>query len=128
MLRFAFLSTFLATAAAADDFQILPGYSDFGLPEMALIEQPMTLVTNWVAGFPDSVEGRPTLSLTSEMQDGILVIEITETGLADDSVSAVQRRYELAPTDDWQWQMVAYGHHQQCYRVNPGQWHADPCL
>ncbi len=117
-----------ATSLSAQQVEILPGYSDFRAPEAMVLERPMDLVSDWVAGFPESPEGRPHLTLNAELADsGLLVIEITEFNLLDDSVASVQRRYELSPAEAG-WHLVAFGHRQQCYRGSDGEWQADPCL
>ena len=48
------------------------------------------------------------------------------SSLADDSVSAVQRRYVLEPGDGG-WTLVGYGHRQQCWRGESRDWTASPC-
>ncbi|MGI3184709.1 hypothetical protein [Nioella aestuarii] len=116
-----------ASPALADGVQILDGYSDFRVPEVTSYDQPMTLVSDWVLGFPEEGEGRPALNLSSAIgDDGHLTIEITETGLADDSVSAVQRRYVLERTETG-WTLVGYGHRQQCWRGETSEWTASAC-
>ncbi|TBX28238.1 hypothetical protein [Nioella sediminis] len=116
-----------AAPAAAQDVQILPGHSDFRLPAQLVHDQPMSLVQDWIIGFPDG-EGRPELQLLSEVDDtGRLVIVLTESGLADDSVSAVRQRFELIRTDAGAWALTAYGFQQQCARGGSEDWLATPC-
>lgn len=59
--------------------------------------------------------------------DGLLTVEITESGVADDSVSAIQKRFDLRRTDDRRWALVAYGFRQKCARGGTIGWQADPC-
>lgn len=127
MLRSAFLSLILVTPAFADGVTILPGYSDFRTPKNTIVDMPMSYVQDWVAGFPE--EGaHAALQLDAGYNDaGILTIEITESGLADDSVSAIQKRFELRLREDWRWELVAYGFRQKCYRGGNGDWQANPC-
>ena len=116
-----------ASPALADGVEILDGYSDFRLPEMTSYDQPMTLISDWIMEFPGEGEGRPALDVSSAIgEDGILSIEITESGLADDSVSAVQRRYVFA-RGDGAWTLVGYGHRQQCWRGDSRDWTASSC-
>lgn len=116
-----------ASPAIADGVEILDGYSDFRVPETTSYDQPMALISDWVMGFPEEGEGRPALNVTSAIdENGTLIIEITESGLADDSVSAVQRRYVLEPGDGG-WTLVGYGHRQQCWRGESRDWTASPC-
>lgn len=127
MKRFLLAACLCASPAFADGIAILDGFSEFRLPEVTSYDQPMTLVSDWVMSFPREGEGRPSLSVTSTIgDDRSLTIEITETGLADDSVSAVQRRYVLERADAG-WTLVGYGHRQRCWRGETGVWTASPC-
>jgi hypothetical protein len=116
-----------ASPAFADGVEILDGFSDFRLPDVTSYDQPMSLISDWVMGFPGEGEGRPSLTVTSAVgDDGNLTMEITETGLADDSVSAIQRRYVLERAEGG-WSLVGYGHRQQCWRGETGVWTASAC-
>lgn len=128
MLRsFIFFSCLCATSATAQEVQILPGHSDFRAPAPGVYDQPMQLVQDWVLGFPDG-EGRPELQLASAItEDGRLVIDLSESGLADDSVLAVRQRFELIRADNGAWALVAYGFQQRCARGGSSDWQAEPC-
>lgn len=128
MLRFLmFVSCLCATSAVAQEVQILPGHSDFRAPAPGIYDQPMHLVQDWVLGFPDG-EGRPELQLSSAIgADGRLVIELSETGLADDSVLAVRQRFDLIRADGGGWTLAAYGFQQRCARGASSDWQAEPC-
>jgi len=127
MKRLALALCLCASPAFADVVEILDGYSDFRLPEATRYDQPMALISDWVLGFPEGAEGRPALNVVSGIgEGGVLTIEITESGLADDSVYAVQRRYVLEPGDGG-WTLTGYGHRQQCWRDDPREWTAAPC-
>ncbi len=119
----------LASPALAGEVRILDGYSDFRKPENFEFEQPLAPLSDWIAGFPEMADGRPGLTLTSAFADGVLSVEITETGLMDDSVAAIQQRLEFAPMEDGRWLLTGYGFRQQCYRgTNAGTWTDKPCL
>ena len=128
MFRSAVFSLALVTPAFAEGVTILPGYSDFRTPDETVVDMPMSYVQDWVAAFPE--EGaNAALQLTANFDEaGILTIEVTESGLADDSVSAIQQRFDLRQREDWRWQLVAYGFRQQCYRGGTGDWQANPCI
>ena len=118
---------FLAGPLAAEGVQILPGYSDFRLPEVQVVDQPMALMQDWLMYFPESAEGRPRIDLSAQVTDGRLVVEFTDASGGDDSVKAIQRRMEFLQTDDWRWRLVAYGFRQQCWRSGSDDWTDRPC-
>lgn len=128
MRRLLLSACLLASPLAAQQAQILPGYSDFRLPEGQVVDQPMSLMADWLLSFPESTEGSPRIDLSAKVEQGRLVIELTDAGAGDDSVRAIQRRMEFLQTKDGRWQLVAYGFRQQCQRSDSGDWTDRPCL
>ncbi|MBV7395482.1 hypothetical protein [Mameliella sediminis] len=127
MFRPLLISFLLATPLAADEVQILPGYSDFRAPPAQVTDLPMALVQDLVLNFPGEGGGLPRLDLSAAVKDGQLIIEFTEDGLADDSTRAFQRRFEFTRTEDWRWQLTGYGHRQRCWRGTVDVWTDKPC-
>lgn len=127
MRRLLLFVCLLAAPLAAEEVQILPGYSDFRLPETQVVEQPMTLMQDWLFLFPESAEGGPRIDLLAHVTDGRLVIEFTDSGGGDDSVRAIQRRMEFRQTEDWRWRLAAYGFRQKCWRSGSDDWTDSPC-
>jgi len=127
MLRFLCILCLTASPLSAQDVQVLPGYSDFRMPDTTVHARPMTLMQDWIMEFPGTGEGRPAMEIVASLEDDRLVIEFTETGIADDSVSAIQRRMEFSPAEDRRWTLVAYGFRQKCWRGASDDWQATPC-
>ncbi|ASP19900.1 hypothetical protein ANTHELSMS3_01185 [Antarctobacter heliothermus] len=127
MRRLLLSACLLASPLAAQTVQILPGYSDFRLPATQVVDQPMTLMMNWLLSFPESAEGRPQIDLLAKVEEGRLAIVFTDSGGGDDSVKAIQRRMEFLQTEDWRWRLVAYGFRQQCWRGESDDWTDRPC-
>lgn len=117
----------IASPLWAQDVEILPGYSDFRMPQIQVVDQPMSLMLDWVQGFPESDEGGPSIDLSAHVDDGRLVIEFTDSGGGDDSVKAIQRRMEFVRTEDWRWRLDAYGFRQKCWRNGLDAWTDAPC-
>ncbi|MDA7428273.1 hypothetical protein PGB28_07370 [Primorskyibacter aestuariivivens] len=127
MFRTLIICATLATPAIADGIPTLPGYSNFRTPETTIVDQPMSYVQDWVMSFPEE-GGNASLQVTAGFSDdGLLTVEVTENGVADDSVSAIQKRFDLRRTEDWRWELVAYGFRQKCGRRDMTGWQVDPC-
>lgn len=117
----------LATPAFADGVPTLPGYSDFRTPDTTLVDLPMSYVQDWVMNYPGE-GGNAALTLDARFaDDGTLTIEITESGVADDSVGTIQKRFDMRQTSDWRWELVAYGFRQKCRRGDSTGWQVKPC-
>lgn len=121
------IASLLASPLAAQEVRILPGHSDFRLPETRVVRQPMREIESWVLDFPESGEGAPSLDLSANFEGDRLVIVLTLAGGGDDSVSAVQRRLEYTETTDQRWALVAYGFRQKCFRRGADGWTDRPC-
>ncbi|CAN0229006.1 unnamed protein product, partial [Chrysoparadoxa australica] len=67
MRRLLVSACLLASPLAAQTVQILPGYSDFRLPATQVVDQPMTLMMDWLLSFPESAEGRPQIDLLAKV-------------------------------------------------------------
>lgn len=121
------LYALMASPALAESAETLAGYSDFRKPSTTIVDQPMSYVADWITKFPG--EGsNATLSLDAGFaDDGTLRVGITESELADDSVANIQKRFDLRQTDDWRWQLTAYGFRQKCRRGNTRDWQDKPC-
>ena len=119
----------VGTAAHAQDVLTLEGYADFRKPASVTVERPMAVVQDMLTAFPESLEGRPAMEIdAAKNADGDLQIDVTEGGLLDDSVDAIQRRYVMRQMEDGRYRLVAYGYRQKCGRgENPGKWTADLC-
>ncbi|SNT34665.1 hypothetical protein [Antarctobacter heliothermus] len=127
MRRLLLSACLVASPLAAQTVQILPGYSDFRLPETQVVDRPMSLMMDWLLSFPESAEGGPQVDLSAKVEEGRLMIEFTDAGGGDDSVRAIQRRMEFLQTEGGRWQLVAYGFRQQCWRSGSDDWTDRPC-
>lgn len=127
MLRPLVIACLFASPLAAQDIEILPGHSDFRLPETRVVRHPISLIEDWFSDFPETGEGRPTLDLTAGIEGDRLIVVLTLGGGGDDSVSAVQRRMEFIQVEDLRWALMAYGFRQKCWRGDPDAWTDQPC-
>lgn len=127
MIRSALILGLLASPLAAQDLQILPGYSDFRKPEAGRYVALTDLLPTWALSFPESTEGSPRVDLMSTVVGERLVVEVTSIGGGDDSVSAIQIRYELEQDGTGAWVLMAYGFRQQCARSGSEGWTSQPC-
>jgi hypothetical protein len=127
MLRPLLIACLFASPLAAQEVEILPGHSNFRLPEVRVVARPMSLFHDWTRGFPETGEGGPTLDFTAGIEGDRLVMVLTLGGGADDSVRAVQRRMEFIQTEDLRWALMAYGVRQKCYRSGSDDWTDQPC-
>ncbi|MBV6636831.1 MAG: hypothetical protein KI788_13105 [Mameliella sp.] len=127
MLRALLIACLFATPVAAQDVTILPGHSDFRLPETRVVRHPMREIQTWILDFPESAEGAPSLDLSAGIEGDHLVIVLTLAGGGDDSVIAVQRRLEYTETIDRRWALMAYGFRQKCFRGGSDDWTDQPC-
>ncbi|WP_323768145.1 hypothetical protein [Antarctobacter sp.] len=127
MLRPFLISCLLASPVAAQEVEILPGYSDFRQPETRVVRRPISLFEDWMSGFPESGEGAPSLDLSAGFQGDRLVMVLTLGGGGDDSVSAVQRRIEFIQVENLSWAVMAYGFRQKCHRGGSDDWTGKPC-
>ncbi|MEM7067678.1 MAG: hypothetical protein AAF478_02245 [Pseudomonadota bacterium] len=121
---------FSASVAFAGQLVVPEGYSDFRSPGSIVVDRPMSMVLEQVTAFPESLGGKPELTLKSWISDeNRLVIDIVETGFLDDSVKGANRLFEFTETADGKYKLETYGYRQQCYRGgDPNVWVAEPCL
>ena len=127
MRRFFLLAAVLAGPLAAQEIEILPGHSDFRLPETRVVQYPMQLIDDWLRPFPESGEGAPTLELVAGIESDRLVLVLTLAGGGDDAVRAVQRRLEFIQTENLSWALMAYGFRQTCWRSGSDDWTDQLC-
>lgn len=127
MLRPFLFACLLAGPLSAQEIEILPGYSDFRLPETRVVRRPMSLFEDWFSGFPETGEGGPTLDLSAGIEGERLIIVLTLGGGGDDSVGVVQRRAEFIQVEDLRWAVMAYGFRQKCFRSGSDDWTDKPC-
>ena len=133
--RFAAAAFLLAMALVAplpvraSEIVTLDGFTDFRKPGPMTVERPMAVVVDTLTAFPESLEGRPAIEIDAAKNgDGDLQIDVTESGLMDDSVDAIQRRFVMRQTEAGAYRLVAYGYRQKCGRgENPGEWTAELC-
>lgn len=94
-----------------------------------VVDRPMDLVSAQIQAFPESLEGRPNLSLVSRKRDdGKLLVQLTETGFLDDSVAGARKSYVLEPTEDGRWKVIESKAEVRCYRVDdPKKWQTGNC-
>ncbi|MEO1207860.1 MAG: hypothetical protein AAFV45_16170 [Pseudomonadota bacterium] len=78
-----------------------------------------------LSGFPEMLEGRPQLEMTATKEDGERMrIEITETGVLDDSISGI-RTIGRAKRDDAGWTLIDLHRQFLCGRGDKqGTWQA----
>jgi hypothetical protein len=80
-------------------------------------------------GFPETLEGRPaaTVELSRSEADDSLLLVVSKSGLADDSVGAEQYRLEVVLAEG-QWQVRRVAKRWQCRRgITKGQWTTSLC-
>lgn len=97
--------------------------------EVEVVDRPMDLVLDQIRAFPESLEGRPNLSLVSRKRDdGNLLVQLTETGFLDDSVDGARHSYVLTETEDGGWRVLEQNVEYRCARgADPMKWQAGPC-
>ena len=121
---------FPVSAANAGEVTILEGYSDFRSPGSITLERPMHAVLDDLVGFPEFFgETSPELQVKSYFDaPDRLVIDVVESGLLDDSVTALNRKFVLEETDEGKFRIHGYGYRQKCSRGDgAGKWVATAC-
>ena len=127
----AFISVFaFVMAAQADEMLVPDGYSDHGSPGVHYVSKPMEVVMGQLVNFPKSnaESGGARLELKSYFDRGDrLVIDVKETGLLDDAMVGINRKYLFWTTDDGRTQLMGYGYRHLCREGDPEEWTTKKC-
>ncbi len=120
----------MAGSALAEEVFIPEGYSDFGSPGAITVSRPVHAVLDTLIGFPESHgSGSERLEMKSYFDRADrLVLDVTESGLADDSVSATNRKFVFKQAERGSYQLWGYGFRRQCARSEDiEEWVATAC-
>lgn len=118
----------LPAPALAGGTEWLDGYAE--VPQAMWPEGPsddpvMRLGSLLRAGWDE--EGRPAVSMAAERDGSRVLVEITKTGYADDSVDG-ERHRAIVQNDGNGWDIAALGVQFRCHRgAHAGQWSSSLC-
>ena len=122
--------------AAEEKVIIIEGFNDYGLADILREHGPM-VTADTALGFVNTIEGgfgvvleegRPELevkiSIINRYEDSErFVVDLKETGFADDSVKGQWKRFLFKQMKDSRLKLVSYGSKWQCYRgENKDKW------
>lgn len=123
-----------AVAAGADNLPTPEGFMVWQTPEAVTVAAPLAVLGDSYMAFPSEDEGRPELSINVRMINAFIpeqtrfIVDVIETGYADDSVGGGWERFMLKPTEDGQYTLVAHGWKWRCQRGGMAdQWVGRPC-
>lgn len=93
-----------------------------------IIESPLDLVTPVLQYYEYTGEGRPRTEITvAPNEDGVLVVQIEDTGFLDDSVEGQRYIYTMELASDWGWLILTATTEVRCYRGENRDWQEGPC-
>lgn len=117
MLRAALVMICLASPAFANGYAVGDTFED-----------PLLIAQNAVQTFGFEEEGRPGMSVDIQVDDQRrMVITVTETGYADDSLEGQRFHYLLNPGTDGIWTLVETSVEFRCWRGENRDWHDGLC-
>ncbi|MEL6437544.1 MAG: hypothetical protein AAFP99_12210 [Pseudomonadota bacterium] len=125
----------MSNAQAADGIQTPAGFMAWQTPESKTVNSAMEILGDRWNGFPDlAKEGRPELTMNVRMinrydaDQARVIVDVTETGYADDSADGGWQRFMLKPLEDGRLSLVAHGVKWKCARgALADQWVAQAC-
>ncbi len=129
LMTVALLGVFLQPSLAGEVFTP-DGYSDFLSPGAIEVAKPMDVIKGELASFPESLEsGSIRLEVKSYLDRGDrLVVDITQTGLLDDSIEGINRQFKFIGLDDGKYELWGYGYRHRCARGDvDDEWVTKPC-
>lgn len=104
-----------------------------GLPAAAqeageILDRPADLLAARLAGFPESLEGRPHVDIVMEKEGKkVLKVTVSQTGFLDDSVAGERTIWRLTETGDGRWQVAERENFVKCYRGGDPDWKTGLC-
>ena len=96
-------------------------------PPRMRADDPLSLIAEIYGSWPESLEGKPTISIEMAPDGGGFVTTVVQTGLLDDSVAQTKDVLRIIMDRGGKWFVTSAEQYRKCYRTGMFEWTAKPC-